>query len=53
MDAPCAPADIHYPTEVSLLNGSREKLEELTDTLHDSKKITNQGHTEKTLEGII
>jgi transposase, IS5 family len=38
LDATCAPADIHYPTDVSLLNESREKLEELIDTLHDSKQ---------------
>lgn len=37
LDATCAPADIHFPTDVSLLNESREKLEEMIDTLHDSK----------------
>jgi len=33
-DATCAPADIRYPTDVSLLNESREKAEEIIDTLH-------------------
>ena len=35
LDATCAPADIHFPTDVSLLSESREKLEEMVDTLHD------------------
>ena len=35
LDATCAPADIHFPTDVSLLSESREKLEELIDYLHD------------------
>lgn len=34
MDATCAPADIHYPTDVRLLSEAREKLEEIIDTLH-------------------
>jgi len=34
VDATCAPADIRYPTDVSLLNESREKTEELIDELH-------------------
>ena len=33
-DATCAPADIRYPTDVSLLNEAREKTEEIIDTLH-------------------
>ncbi|UTR13200.1 IS5 family transposase [Salipaludibacillus sp. LMS25] len=36
IDATCAPADITYPTDVTLLNKSREKLEGMIDTLHDS-----------------
>ena len=35
VDATCAPADIHFPTDVSLLNEGREKLEEIIDCLHD------------------
>lgn len=34
LDATCAPADIHYPTDVGLLNEAREKLEDIIDTLH-------------------
>jgi len=33
LDATCAPADIAYPTDVNLLNESREKLESMVDTL--------------------
>jgi hypothetical protein len=36
IDATCAPADITYPTDVALLNKSREKLEGMIDTLHES-----------------
>jgi IS5 family transposase len=28
------PGDIRYPTDLSLLNEGREKLEEIIDTLH-------------------
>lgn len=34
LDATCAPADIRFPTDVSLLNESREKLEGIIDELH-------------------
>ncbi len=34
VDATCAPADIAYPTDINLLNESREKAEEIIDTLH-------------------
>lgn len=33
-DATCAPADIRYPTDVSLLNEAREKTDALIDSLH-------------------
>ena len=33
-DATCAPADIRYPTDVSLLNEAREKTDWLIDKLH-------------------
>ena len=33
-DATCAPADIRYPTDVSLLNEAREKTEAIIDQLH-------------------
>ena len=34
LDATCAPADIHYPTDIWLLNSTREALEEIIDVLH-------------------
>ncbi len=34
-DASCAPADIRYPTDVSLLNEAREKTDEIIDALHE------------------
>src|SRR5699024_9203038 len=36
LDATCAPSDIAYPTDVSLLNEAREKLEGIIDILHAS-----------------
>ena len=33
VDASCVPADIHCPTDLGLLNKSREKTEEIIDTL--------------------
>ncbi len=34
LDATCTPADIAYPTDLSLLNEAREKLERIIDILH-------------------
>ncbi len=34
LDATCTPADIAYPTDLSLLNEAREKLEHFIDLLH-------------------
>jgi len=34
LDATCAPADIRYPTDLSLLNEAREKLDDIIDILH-------------------
>jgi hypothetical protein len=34
LDATCVPADIKYPTDVNLLNESREKLENMIRLLH-------------------
>ncbi len=36
MDATCAPSNIRYPQDVSLLNEARENAEKLLDVLHDS-----------------
>lgn len=33
VDATCAPADIHYPTDLGLLNQAREKTEKMIDIL--------------------
>lgn len=38
LDATCAPADIRYPTDLSLLNEAREKLEAIIDTLYEPLK---------------
>lgn len=37
-DATACPQDISYPTDLDLLNDSREKAEELIDFLHDPSK---------------
>jgi hypothetical protein len=42
LDATCAPADIRYPTDLSLLNEAREKTEEIIDTLYSPLKGTIQ-----------
>ena len=34
VDATCTPADIAYPTDLSLLNEAREKSEEIIDVMH-------------------
>jgi transposase, IS5 family len=34
LDATCTPADIAFPTDLSLLNTAREKLEDMVDILH-------------------
>lgn len=38
LDATCAPADIRYPTDCSLLNEAREKLETIIDALYEPLK---------------
>jgi len=35
LDATCCPADIHYPTDINLLNHARELLECIIDNLHE------------------
>ena len=35
LDATCTPADIHYPTDITLLNDALEILETVIDTLHE------------------
>ncbi len=43
MDASCVPADIRYPTDLSILNEVREKTEAIIDRLH----TPDVGKTEK------
>lgn len=38
LDATCTPADIQFPTDVRLLNDSRELLEDILDTMHEPDK---------------
>jgi len=38
LDATCAPADIHYPTDLEILNEAREKTEEIIDSLYEPIK---------------
>lgn len=46
LDATCTPADIKYPTDLGLLNESREKLDEIIDTLHKANgKATKRPRT--------
>ena len=35
LDATCAPQNIRFPTDASLLNEARQKAEEIIDILHD------------------
>jgi transposase, IS5 family len=37
IDATCTPADIRYPTDLSLLNEAREKTEKIIDRLHKNR----------------
>jgi hypothetical protein len=46
LDATCTPADMHFPTDLGLLNEAREKLDEMIDTLYTvSGKQTNRPRT--------
>ena len=36
LDATCAPADIHFPTDVGILNDAREMSEKLIDELYEA-----------------
>jgi transposase, IS5 family len=42
LDASCAPADIRYPTDVSLLNEAREGTEAIIDVLYDQVRAAVQ-----------
>lgn len=46
VDATCAPADIRYPTDISLLNEAREKLEAMIDKVYQhSDKVAKKPRT--------
>jgi transposase, IS5 family len=46
VDATCAPADIRYPTDISLLNEAREKLEMMIDKVYEqTNKATRKPRT--------
>ena len=36
LDATCTPADMHFPTDLGLLNEARENLDEMIDTVHEA-----------------
>ncbi len=40
VDASCVPADIHYPTDLGLLNKAREKTEQIIDILWSHRSNT-------------
>lgn len=42
IDASCAPADIRYPTDLSLLNEAREGTEAIIDVLYDQVRVVVQ-----------
>ena len=45
-DATCAPADIRYPTDISLLNEAREKLEAMIDKVYEhSNQVAKKPRT--------
>jgi len=39
LDATCCPADIHYPTDVGLLNHARELVEKMIDVLYLASQL--------------
>ncbi len=49
LDATCAPSDVRYPTDLSLLNECRENCEEMIDELQGGKgkKDTKKGYDRK------
>ncbi|MCF6094013.1 IS5 family transposase [Microaerobacter geothermalis] len=56
LDATCAPADIAYPTDLSLLNEAREKLEEMIDVLHaphQGKKMKPRTYRRKARQAYL
>jgi len=50
LDATCAPADIRYPTDLSLLNEAREKLDDMIDIVH--KNLGKPGKRPRTYRRV-
>lgn len=50
LDATCTPADIRYPTDLSLLNEAREKLDNIIDIVH--KNLGKPGKRPRTYRQI-
>ena len=47
LDATCAPADIHFPTDVALLNDARERSEQLIDELYIPGTVMRKPRTHR------
>ena len=45
IDATCTPADIHFPTDINVLNSAREKSEEIIDVLHPLSSLNKKPRT--------
>ncbi len=45
LDATCCPADIHYPTDVGLLNHARELVEKMIDVLYPASPLPEKPRT--------
>ena len=50
LDATCAPADIRYPTDLSLLNKAREKLDDIIDAVR--KTLGKPGRRPRTYRQV-
>ncbi len=50
LDATCAPADMRFPTDLSLLNEAREKLDDIIDLVH--KNLGKPGKRPRTYRRI-
>ncbi|XEQ94814.1 hypothetical protein SCACP_37130 [Sporomusa carbonis] len=50
LDATCTPADIHFPTDLGLINEARENLDEIIDRLHaaNGRESSRPEHTDAT-----
>lgn len=45
IDATCTPADIHFPTDINVLNSAREKSEEIIDVLYPLSSLNKKPRT--------